>query len=106
MATTLVPRELLEPVVAHFKPQRVILFGSKARGDARPDSDIDLLVVVDDDTPPQAFSAKSVYQSRSGYHGAVDILPCRASVLASRARAKGSFADIVLREGVTVYERS
>ncbi|MBV8119528.1 MAG: nucleotidyltransferase domain-containing protein [Alphaproteobacteria bacterium] len=105
MATPPVPAELLDPVVAHFHPQRVILFGSRVRGDARPDSDIDLLVVVDDDTPAHAFSAKSIYQARSSYHGAVDILPCRASELASRARAKGSFADIVLREGVTVYER-
>jgi predicted nucleotidyltransferase len=105
MATAVVPPELLDPVVAHFKPQRVILFGSRARGDSGQDSDIDLLVVVDDDTPREAFSAKSVYEARRFYHGAVDILPCRASVLASRARAKGSFADIVLREGVTVYER-
>ena len=106
MAPSLVPPELLDPIVAHFKPQRVILFGSHARGEAGRDSDIDLLVIVDDDTPLQALSAKSVYQARSGYHGATDILPCRASVLASRARAKGSFADLVLREGVTVYERS
>jgi uncharacterized protein len=100
-----VPSELLDGVVAHFRPQRVILFGSAARGEAGRESDIDLLVVVDDDTPPEAFSAKSIYQARSHYHGAVDILPCRASVLASRASAKGSFANIVLREGVTVYER-
>ena len=105
MTAPLIPPELLDRVVAHFKPQRVILFGSTSRGEASPDSDIDLVVVLDDDTPPQAFSAKSVYQARSGYHGAVDILPCRASILAARARAKGSFADIVLREGVTVYER-
>jgi uncharacterized protein len=105
MTTAIVPPELLDPVVEHFKPQRVILFGSTARGEAGSQSDIDLLVVVDDDTPPEILGARSVYQARRGYHGAVDILPCRASVLAARARAKGSFADIVLREGVTVYER-
>ena len=105
MADWLIPKELLDPVVAHFNPQRVIVFGSHARGNVRPDSDIDLLVIVDDDTPREALSARSVYEARSGYHGAVDILPCRASTLASRARAKGSFADIVLREGVVVYER-
>ena len=105
MARPLVPAELLDRVVAHFRPQRVILFGSTARGEAGEESDIDLLVVVDDDTPREALGAKSIYQARSGYHGAVDILPCRASVLAARARAKGSFADVVLREGVTVYER-
>ena len=101
----LVPVELLQSVVAHFRPQRVIVFGSVARGDTGPDSDLDLLVVLDDDVPREMLGANSVYQSRKDYHRAVDILPCRASVLAERARAKGSFADIVLREGITVYER-
>ena len=105
MATGTVPSQLLDQIVAHFHPQRVILFGSAARGEAGPDSDLDLVVVVDDNTPPEKFDVRSVYAARRGYHGAVDILPCRASVLASRARAKGSFADIVLHEGVTVYER-
>jgi predicted nucleotidyltransferase len=35
----LVPPELLDAVVAHFDPVRVILFGSRARGDAGADSD-------------------------------------------------------------------
>ena len=43
MAAPLVPRRLLDPVVEYFKPQRVILFGSRARGEATRDSDIDLL---------------------------------------------------------------
>src|ERR1019366_8760608 len=105
MSAILVPPELLDTVVAHFRPQRVIVFGSVARGEAGPDSDIDLLVVVDDDTPKEAFSAQSVYHARRDYHHSVDILPCRAFALKARAQAKGSFADIVLREGVTVYER-
>jgi predicted nucleotidyltransferase len=105
MSATLVPPELLDSVVAHFRPQRVIVFGSVARGEAGPDSDLDLLVVDDDDAPKEAFSAQSVYQARRDYHHAVDILPCRASSLKARAQAKGSFADIVLREGVTVYEQ-
>src|SRR2546430_14706625 len=47
------PRDLLDPIVAYFKPQRVILFGSRARSEATRDSDIDLLVVVEDDTPAE-----------------------------------------------------
>ena len=105
MKTQLIPAELLESVVAHFRPQRVIVFGSVARGEAGPDSDIDLLVVLDDDIQRDMLTARSVYEARKDYHHAVDILPCRASVLSARARAEGSFADIVLREGVTVYER-
>jgi predicted nucleotidyltransferase len=101
-----IPPELLDKVVAHFDPRRVILFGSQARGDARPDSDIDLLVELDDDCPADRLSAKAVQEAREGYFGPVDIVPYRASTLAARARAIGSFAYIVLRDGVTLYERS
>jgi uncharacterized protein len=104
-AQWLVPEELLRSVVAHFDPQRVIVFGSAARGDAGPDSDIDLLVVLDDDVSLEMLGANSVYEARKNYKRAVDILPCRASVLNERAQAKGSFAETVLREGITVYER-
>lgn len=105
MKKPLVPPELLDPVVAYFNPRRVILFGSTARGEAGPDSDIDLLVVLDDDAPPEKLTAKAVYEARASYHAPVDIVPCRASKLGLRARAVGSFAHTVLRDGVTVYER-
>lgn len=102
----MLPPKLLETVVAHFHPRRVILFGSVARGEEGPDSDIDLVVELDDDTPPEMMSAKAIQAAREGYHDPVDIIPYRVSVLASRARAIGSFAHTVLRDGVTVYERT
>lgn len=42
-----VPKQLLDAVVAWCEPQEVILFGSRARGDHRPDSDWDLLAIVE-----------------------------------------------------------
>jgi predicted nucleotidyltransferase len=105
MKSSPVPDSLLRSIVAEFAPQRVILFGSAARGEAGPDSDLDLLVVLDDDVPLEKLGAKAVYAARGDYREPVDIIPCRASVLEQRARAKGSFAHIVLRDGVTVYER-
>ena len=101
-----VPAELLESIVAYFHPRRVILFGSRARGDAGEASDIDLLVELDDDVAPEQLSAKAIQNARNGYRDPVDIVPYRASVLAARARAIVSFVHIVLRDGVTVYERS
>lgn len=105
MADPVVSPDLLNSVVAHFAPQRVILFGSRARGEAGPESDVDLLVVLDDDVPPEKLTAKAIHAARAGYRDPVDIIPCRASVLRARARAVGSFAHLVLRDGVTIYER-
>ena len=38
-------RQMVETIVREAAPEVIILFGSRARGDARPDSDVDLLVV-------------------------------------------------------------
>jgi uncharacterized protein len=38
---------MVKRIVKKFRPERVILFGSQARGEAGPDSDVDLLVVMD-----------------------------------------------------------
>lgn len=100
-----VPVLLLNQVVSVFHPRRVILFGSRARGDAREDSDIDLVVELDNDAPPEMMSAKVIHSARAGYREPVDILPCREGVLRERAQAIGSFAHTVLTEGVVVYER-
>jgi len=39
-------RKMVRRIVRRFTPDKIILFGSHARGDARPDSDVDLLVVM------------------------------------------------------------
>jgi hypothetical protein len=76
MSAALVPPELLDPVLAYFRPQRVILFGSAARGEAGPNSDIDLLVVVDDDTPAEKVTIKAGRESRKP--STLSTTPCRA----------------------------
>lgn len=100
-----VPAELLDAIVRHFTPRRVILFGSAARGDAGPDSDIDLLVVVDDDTPPEKLTLRAGYEARRSYHGAVDVIPCREFVFKRKSRIAGTIAFEASREGHVIYER-
>lgn len=104
--TAVVPEQLLRQIVATYAPRRIILFGSHARGDARPDSDLDLLVVLDNDVPPEALHWRRRAEARRGYDGATDILACRQSDLDDRAEVPGSLAATVLREGLTVYERA
>jgi predicted nucleotidyltransferase len=39
-------REMVKRIVRQFRPDKIILFGSHARGSAGPDSDVDLLIVM------------------------------------------------------------
>jgi predicted nucleotidyltransferase len=40
--------EAVRRIAARFLPRRIVLFGSRARGDAGPDADYDLLVLTDE----------------------------------------------------------
>ena len=102
---SIVPDSLLETIVAVYAPRRIVLFGSQARQDSHSQSDIDLVVVLDDDAPMEALSWRTQNAARRGYCGAVDIIACRESALRERARANGSFAAHILNEGTVIYER-
>ena len=105
MTTPLVPPELLDPVVAYFNPRQVILFGSRARGDAHRDSDIDLLVVVDDDTPAERLTIRAGIDSRMSYRHPADVIPCRESTFRRKARIAGTLAYEAAHAGTVIYER-
>jgi uncharacterized protein len=101
----IVPDDLLRPIVAYFNPRRIILFGSMARGDARPDSDFDLLVIVDDETPREKLTAQAGWESQRGYSGAADVIPCRESTYREELDIVGTLPRAAAREGIVVYER-
>lgn len=105
MNAPLVPPELLDPVVAYFNPLRVIVFGSAARGEAGPDSDIDLLVIVDDDTPAEKLTLRAGYQSRRSYHNPADVIPVREATFRANAPIANTLSRAAAEEGVVVYER-
>ncbi len=50
-------REIARRLVSRFAPRRILLYGSRATGNARPDSDYDLLIVWRDESPPSARAA-------------------------------------------------
>ncbi len=105
MSDPAVPPELLDPVVAYFHPRRVILFGSRARGEAGPDSDIDLLVVVDDDAPADKVTMQAGIEARRGYTLPADVIPVRDQTFRRTAGIPGTLSRAALLDGVTVYER-
>jgi predicted nucleotidyltransferase len=57
-----VPPEMIARIVEVLHPEQVWLFGSRARGEARVDSDWDFMAILADDGPEQDFDLASVWQ--------------------------------------------
>ena len=105
MARPAVPADLLQSVVAYFSPRQVILFGSHARGEAGPDSDIDLVVVLDDDAP-----RKPLLDCGSSKREGLSTLlrHCSGGEVISHPSRRDHrlLAVSVLREGVSFMEKT
>lgn len=86
-------------LVAAYHPRRVYLFGSVARGDAGPDSDYDLLLIVGDDVPPEQRRSRLAYEALWGTGLAADVLVWTESRFESRKHVASSLPATVLREG-------
>lgn len=66
--------EIVRRLVAAFQPERIYLFGSHARGDAGPDSDYDLLMVLGQLQEPSYRLAQRAHSLLWGLGTAADIL--------------------------------
>lgn len=95
--------EIIERLVAAYHPERIYLFGSKARGQAGPDSDYDLMVVVSDDAPPEQRRSRLAYQALRGTAMAADILVWTRQAFDERLHLRASLPATILREGRLVY---
>lgn len=91
--------ELVTRLVAAYKPDRIYLFGSKARGDADADSDYDLLLVVPDDATPERLNGRLAHDVLWDLATAADVVIWTRSRFDRRARVPASLPATVLREG-------
>jgi uncharacterized protein len=85
---------LLRRLADCYRPVAIWLFGSRARGDAAPSSDWDLLVVVPDDIPEADIDPRAVWRATRGIGPVADVLLCR----------KGDFEDARDTCNTLVYE--
>lgn len=91
--------EVVRRLVEAYQPERIYLFGSRARGDGAPDSDYDLLLVVADDAPPERTRSRLAYERLWETGTAADVLVWRRTPFESRIHLPASLPATVLREG-------
>jgi predicted nucleotidyltransferase len=96
--------EVVRRLVAHYQPERIYLFGSSARGDARPESDLDFLVVLPDETHRERFLDGKIYERLWDIPLAVDIIPFHHRTFQERTNWLMSLPAIVQREGKLEYD--
>ena len=95
--------EVVRRLVEVYHPMRIYLFGSAARGDAGPDSDYDIMVIVPDDAPVDLRNSKLGHQALGGLGIAKDILVRSRRRFEEQLHLKASLPTIVLDEGKLLY---
>jgi predicted nucleotidyltransferase len=97
--------KITQRIVATAHPQRILLFGSVARGQSNLDSDLDMLVIVRGPVHRRAL-AQEIYRGLHGILTAVDIVAATEQDIQQHGQAIGSILRPALREGKVIYDRS
>ncbi|MFH0963181.1 MAG: nucleotidyltransferase domain-containing protein [Planctomycetota bacterium] len=97
--------EITERIRRAVKPDRLILFGSRARGDATSGSDYDLLIIAPSDLP-RWRRAVALYRLLAGLGVPKDILWWTPEEVEEWRGVRSHFINTALREGKVLYERS
>jgi uncharacterized protein len=95
--------EIVRNLIEAYEPITIYLFGSKARGDAGPDSDYDLMVIVPDDASPERRRSQLAYKCLWDTSKAADVLVWTKGAFVSRSHLKASLPGTILREGRLLY---
>ena len=95
--------EVVRRLAEAYHPERIYLFGSAARGEAGPDSDYDIMVVVPDQSPPEHRNCDLAYRVLRGLRVAKDVLVWPRAEFEKRLHLNASLPSTVLREGKLLY---
>ncbi len=94
----------VEQIVAHVKPLRIVAFGSRARGDHHPDSDLDLAVIVEKYDPK--VDKRPIWRTDIDAWMSIDLLVVGRERYEYMRDSIISVYNDIANEGVTLYDAS
>jgi len=97
-------QEVVRRILSVGFPLKIVLFGSMARGNARPDSDLDLLIIEDSDLPRYKRAARYL-RALVGLFPEKDVVVWTPDEVQEWAEVPHAFITTALREGKTLYAR-
>lgn len=95
-------KKYVDELVRQFSPERVVMFGSQVSGEPRPDSDVDLLVVMNHRGAAAEQAARIRRSIRAGFP--LDIIVRSPAVLRRRAAMGDGFIREILEKGKVLHE--
>jgi len=95
--------EIVRRLIDAYQPERIYLFGSRARSDFGTDSDYDVLVVVPDSVSPERKRSRLAYEMLRGTGVAADILVWTEEAFDQRLHLRTSLPFAVVAEGKLLY---
>lgn len=96
--------EMVRRIAVQFDPDRIILFGSHARGTAGPDSDADLLVIMPISGSKRRQAAQ-IDMALAGVGMSKDVIVVTSEEVERYRDVRGNIIYPALREGKIMYER-
>lgn len=91
-------------IVERFRPRRIMVFGSHARGEAGPDSDLDLFIEMDTPRrpPERAIEVSEAFGLRPW---PMDIVVYTPDEVRRLRHVNGTFLSVIEKEGKVLYEQ-
>ena len=99
-------QDLTDKLVIRFSPEKIYLFGSQAWGNPASDSDIDLLILLENSSEPKARRASIAYRAIREYANIpIDILVRTVDEFEPYSKIRATLQYKIANDGIVLYER-
>ena len=96
--------EITRRIAQAFRPRRIVMFGSRARGDTRADSDLDLMVEMETHNPP-AQRVRVIDALFGLRRWAMDLVVYTPQEVETQRQYRNSLIRVIESEGKVLYEQ-